>query len=224
MRILVVEDHPRLARSMADGLREEGYAVDLTFDGKEALRLAKASPYDCILLDIMLPGMDGWAVLQALRQAGRRTAVICLTARDSVQDRVHGLDLGADDYVVKPFDWKELLARVRSAIRRSHDQPSNIIEVGDLRIDLAAKSASRAGEPIDLTAREFNLLEFLARRRDAVVSREAAMSSLYDGCDEINSNVIDVYIGFLRRKIDRQHELKLIHTRRGLGYILTDTP
>jgi len=224
MRILVVEDHPRLARSMAEGLREDGYAVDLTFDGKEALQLARANPYDCILLDVMLPGMDGWAVLGALRQSGKKTAVICLTARDSVQDRVRGLDLGADDYVVKPFEWKELLARVRAAIRRSHDQPTNLIEIGDLRIDLASKSAMRGEKAIDLTAKEFVLLEFLARRRDSVVSREAAMGALYDGYDEVNSNVIDVYVGFLRRKIDRGHEVKLIHTRRGLGYTLTDRP
>ncbi len=222
MRILIAEDHARLARSMADGLRDEGYAVDLTFDGGDALQLARANPYDCVLLDIMLPGADGWTILQSLRQAGRRMAVICLTARDAVADRVRGLDLGADDYVVKPFEWQEFLARIRAAIRRVHDQTSTTLRAADLEIDLSAKSARRGGRRIDLTAREFALLEYLAHRKDRIVTRAEIIDHLYDDVDEINSNVVDVYIGFLRKKVDQDEAVKLIHTRRGLGYVLTE--
>ncbi len=224
MRILIAEDHTRLARSMADGLRDEGYAVDMSFDGNDALQLARVNPYDCVLLDIMLPGADGWTVLQSLRQAGRRMAVICLTARDAVADRVRGLDLGADDYVVKPFEWKEFLARIRAAIRRVHDQTATIIAVADLEINLANKTARRGGRRIELTAREFALLEFLAHRKDRIVTRTEIVDHLYDDVDEVNSNVVDVYIGFLRKKIDQDAAVKLIHTRRGLGYTLTEQP
>ena len=220
MRILVAEDHPSLARSLADGLREDGYAVDLTHDGDEALHLSQVNAYDGILLDVMLPGKDGWTILKTLRQRGAQTPVLCLTARDAVDDRVKGLDLGADDYLVKPFAWDELLARVRAMIRRGHGQKSSVMQVGDLEIDIARKAARRAGKNIDLSAREFALLEYLAVRKNEVVSRTDIWEHLYDQQDEATSNVVDVYIGYLRAKIDKDHDVKLIHTRRGLGYVL----
>jgi DNA-binding response OmpR family regulator len=220
MRILVAEDHPNLARSIASGLREEGYAVDLTFDGEDAMHLAKVNAYDAIVLDMMLPGKDGWTILPTLRRGGINTPVLCLTARDSIEDRVRGLDLGADDYLVKPFAWEELLARVRTVIRRGHETRSSVIMVGDLEIDLAAKSVRRGEQVIELSAREFALLEYLAHRCGSVVSRAEIWDHLYDEHDEMSSNVVDVYIGYLRNKIDKGFENKLIHTRRGQGYML----
>jgi DNA-binding response OmpR family regulator len=220
MRILIAEDHPSLARSLADGLREDGYAVDLTHDGDEALHLSQVNAYDGILLDVMLPGKDGWTILKTLRQRGAQTPVLCLTARDAIEDRVKGLDLGADDYLAKPFNWDELLARVRAMIRRGHGQKSSTMIVGDLEIDIARKSARRAGKVIELSAREFALLEYLAVRKNQVVSRTDIWEHLYDQQDEATSNVVDVYIGYLRAKIDKDHDVKLIHTRRGLGYLL----
>src|SRR5437660_11336686 len=162
MRILIAEDHPSLARSLADGLREEGYAVDLTHDGDEAMHLAQVNSYDGIVLDVMLPGKDGWTILKSLRQRGGATPVLCLTARDSVQDRVKGLDLGADDYLVKPFAWEELVARVRAMIRRGHGQKSAGLIVGGLGSDTLRKSAKRGGKAIQLSAREFALLAYLS--------------------------------------------------------------
>ncbi|MDB5290659.1 MAG: yedW [Phycisphaerales bacterium] len=220
MRVLVAEDHASLARSVANGLREEGFAVDLTFDGDEALRYAGANPYDCLILDIMLPGKTGWQILESVRNEGSKTPVLFLTARDAVEDRVRGLNLGADDYVVKPFAFEELLARVRAVIRRGHGRAAAPIIVGDLEIDTAAKSVRRAGNPISLSAREYTLLEYLALRCGEVVSRTEIWEHLYDQNDESVSNVVDVYIGYLRSKIDRDHETKLIHTRRGMGYVL----
>jgi DNA-binding response OmpR family regulator len=220
MRILVAEDHPSLGQSLADGLREEGYAVDLTADGIEAMHLSQVNPYDAIVLDVMLPGKDGFAILRALRQRGFKTPVLCLTARDAVEDRVHGLDYGADDYLVKPFAWDELLARVRAVVRRGHVKASAMLQVADLQVDTAAKVAYRAGRRIDLSAREFGLLEYLAHRSGQVVSRTDIWDHLYDQNDEATSNVVDVYIGYLRNKIDREFPVKLIHTRRGQGYLL----
>ena len=201
-------------------MREEGYAVDLTHDGAEAMHLAHATAYDGIVLDVMLPGKDGWQILKSLRQRGDKTPVLCLTARDGVEDRVKGLDLGADDYLVKPFAWAELSARVRAMIRRGHGQKSSTLRVGDLEIDTARKSARRGGKSIDLSAREFALLEYLAHRAGQVVSRTDIWEHLYDQHDESTSNVVDVYIGYLRNKIDREFPVKLIHTRRGMGYLL----
>jgi heavy metal response regulator len=224
MRLLVAEDHPSLARSIADGLREEGYAVDLTFDGEEALHLARTNPYDLLLLDIMLPSRDGWSVIQQMRRSCVRTPVLCLTARDSVQDRIRGLDLGADDYLVKPFAFEELVARVRAVIRRKHDVRSAVIHIADVEIDTARKSVQRSGKSIDLSAREFALLQYLAHRQGEVVSRSEIWDHLYDQHDEAASNVVDVYVGYLRAKIDKGFDTKLIHTRRGQGYVLTDHP
>lgn len=221
MRILVVEDHPTLARSVAGGLRDEGYAVDLTFDGDEGLHLAQKNPYDAIVLDMMLPKRDGWSILQTLRDAGTKTPVLCLTAQDAVEDRVRGLNLGADDYLTKPFAFEELVARVRALIRRGHDKPSSVLTVGDLEIDLARKCVRRSGKTIDLSAREFSLLQYLAHRKDQVVSRTDIWEHIYDQYDEVSSNVVDVYIGYLRNKIDRDFPNKVIHTRRGQGYMLS---
>ena len=224
MRILVAEDHPTLAESIARGLRDEGYAVDLTHDGEEAMHYALTNQYGCIVLDIMLPGRDGWSVLRALRQRGSATPVIFLTAKDAVDDRVRGLDMGADDYVVKPFNWAELLARVRAAIRRPHGHKAATLAVADLEIDTVAKTVKRAGRAVELTAREYALLEYLAHREGQVVSRTDIWEQLYGHDDPTSSNVVDVYIGYLRNKIDRDHPVKLIHTRRGLGYVLTVNP
>lgn len=220
MRLLIAEDHPSLARSLADGLREQGYAVDLTFDGEEARHLASVNPYDAVILDIMLPRLDGWQVLKAIRRDKPNLPVLCLTARDAVDDRVKGLDLGADDYLVKPFSWEEFVARVRSVIRRGHGQTSSVLTVGDLEIDLARKVVTRGGQPVHLSAREFTLLEYLAHRTGQVVTRTDIWEHLYDQHDETISNVVDVYIGYLRNKIDKGRDVKLIHTRRGQGYML----
>jgi DNA-binding response OmpR family regulator len=220
VRVLVAEDHQNLARSIVDGLRDEGYAVDLTADGSEAEYLIGAHQYDCIVLDIMLPNKEGWEILQAMRQKGNKTPVLCLTARDTIEDRVKGLNLGADDYLIKPFAWEELLARVRALMRRGSSGGSAQITVGDLVIDTAAKTAIRGGKTITLTAREFALLEYLVSRQGQVVSRTDIWEHLYDHNDESTSNVVDVYIGYLRSKIDQGFEQKLIHTRRGHGYMV----
>ena len=224
MRVLVAEDHAPLARSIANGLREEGFAVDLTGDGEEALQWSRLNPYDCIVLDIMLPSRDGWSVLQHMRRNGSSVPVLMLTARDAVEDRVKGLNLGADDYLVKPFAWDELLARVRALVRRGHNQKSTVITISDLEVDTASKVVRRGGRSINLSAREYALLEYLVHREGRVVSRGEIWDHIYDQADETTSNVVDVYIGYLRNKIDRDFPVKLIHTRRGLGYVLTEKP
>ena len=220
MRVLVAEDHQSLARSLADGLREEGFAVDLTFNGTEAYAMARANAYDLIVLDVMLPGMDGFAFLPELRRAKINSPVLCLTARDAVEDRVTGLDLGADDYLVKPFAWPELIARCRALVRRGHNQRNPEITVGDLVIDTVRKSVSRAGKAIKLSAREYALLTYLANRQGQIVTRADIWQHLYDSTDGVASNVVDVYIAYLRNKVDKDHVKKLIHTRHGQGYVL----
>ncbi len=222
VRVLVAEDHPSLVRSITHGLRSAGYAVDFAVDGGEAMSLASSNGYDGIVLDIMLPVMDGWSVLQALRRKEVATPVLCLTARDSIEDRVRGLELGADDYLVKPFAWEEFVARVRAMIRRGHAKPFKTIVIGDLQIDAGRKGVCRGGNAIELSAGEYALLEFLAYRRDEVVSRTEIWEHLYDQNAETTSNVVDVYIGYLRSKVDRDFEKKLIHTRRGQGYMLSE--
>ncbi len=187
--------------------------------GTESLHLARMNPYDGIVLDMMLPGIDGWSIIRALRQRGIASPVMCLTARDGLEDRVRGLDLGADDYLVKPFEWDEFLARLRALIRRGHGGASAMIQVEDLEIDTARKTARRNARDIPLTEREYTLLEYLARRQGQVVSRTEIWGHLWDQHDEATSNVVDVYVGYLRRKIDQGFETKLIHTRRGLGYM-----
>jgi DNA-binding response OmpR family regulator len=222
MRLLVAEDHAPLARSLANGLREEGFAVDLTGGGDEALKLALQNPYDCIVLDVMLPERDGWAVVRQLRDEGSKSPILMLTARDSVEDRVKGLNLGADDYLVKPFAWEELVARVQALVRRGVGQSQPTLRVADLEIDTAAKNVRRGGKQIMLSAKEYALLEYLARRQGQVVSRNEIWNHLYDQVDHAGSNVVDVYIGYLRNKIDRDHPVKLIQTRRGFGYLLQE--
>src|SRR5258705_10262118 len=220
MKLLVAEDHAKLARSIATGLREEGYSVDLTFDGNEAAHLLASNQYDCVILDIMLPGKEGWAVLDETRQRGNRAPVLCLTARDAPEDRVRGLDLGADDYLIKPFDWDEMLARIRALIRRVHGRPNKVLRVGDLELDTASKTVRRAGTTIPLSAREYDLLHYLVTRAGQVVSRADVTAHLYHSDQELPSNVVDVYIGYLRGKIDKNFPTPLIPTCRGQGYRL----
>ena len=222
MRLLVIEDYHPLARSMAQGLREVGYVVDVAEDGEAGLSLAKTVSYDAIVLDLMLPKLDGFAVLERLRQDQHPAGIVVLTARAEVSDRVKGLDLGADDYLVKPFAFEELLARIRTVIRRQYGRPTRSIAVGDLEIDTVARVVTRGRRPITLSAREYALLEYMAARRGQVVSRAEVWEHVYDFGSEPSSNVVDVYIGYLRKKIDQGHPRKLIHTRRGFGYVLEE--
>jgi len=220
MRVLVVEDFAPLRRSLCQGLRESGYAVDDASDGEEGLALAETAPYDAVVLDLMLPKLDGLTLLERLRRKGHSVGVVVLTARDGVDDRVRGLDLGADDYLVKPFALEELLARVRAVIRRRYRSAQATIRVDDLEIDLGARRVTRGGRPVPLSAREYSLLEYLATRRGQVVTRAEIWDHVYDFASEPSSNVVDVYIGYLRRKLDDGDRPPLIHTRRGLGYVL----
>jgi two-component system, OmpR family, response regulator len=215
MRILVVEDEADLLASLAKALREEGYAVDTAGDGDEGLYKAESWEYDAIVLDVMLPRLDGWTVLQKLRKT-RKTPVLMLTARDGTRERVRGLDTGADDYVVKPFDLAELLARLRALIRRAAGQPRNVIEIGEVRIDIAGRKVTRAGADIIVTAREYALLEFLALHRGEVVTRTALYEHLFDEDDSTLSNLLDVHVSNLRKKLGAE----LIATRRGHGYFI----
>ncbi|HEX3133348.1 MAG TPA: response regulator transcription factor [Planctomycetota bacterium] len=224
MRILLIEDYPLLRQSVVIGLTEVGYAVDVAADGDEGWWYLSSNPYDLVLLDLMLPGKSGLEVLRKLRARDGRTHVLIMTALDGVDDRVSGLDTGADDYLVKPFALPELLARVRSLLRRSYQTKSPLIQVADLELDTVAKRVRRGGTDIDLTSREYVLLEYLALRHGEVVTRTEIWEHLYDFASEGSSNVVDVYIGYLRRKIDRDDLPALIHTRRGLGYLLGIAP
>ncbi|HEX3728969.1 MAG TPA: response regulator transcription factor [Opitutaceae bacterium] len=217
MRVLIVEDSARLQRTLATALRKSGYAVDLSGDGEEGLWLAESHDYDVILLDVMLPKRDGLSVLAELRRKGRKTHVLLLTARDTVPDRVQGLQAGADDYLVKPFALDELLARVQALCRRAYGTKQPKLAVGDLEIDPLAKSAQRGGRALELTAREYQLLEYLVRRRSEVVSRSDIEEHIYDGQVDPMSNVVDSAVCGLRKKLGAG---PLIHTRRGLGYVL----
>jgi DNA-binding response OmpR family regulator len=220
MRVLLVEDYEPLLRSIGQGLREAGYAVDSAADGEEGLWYARSNDYDAIILDIMLPGVDGLTILGRLRKAGKEAPVLLLTARDTVEDRVRGLDLGADDYLVKPFSFDELLARVRALVRRRYHERDPVLRIEDLEIDTAKQTVRRGGDAIELTAREYALLEFLARRAGQVVSRTDIWEHLYEFTSSAESNVVDVYIGYLRKKIERPGSPRLIQTRRGRGYML----
>ncbi|MCP3064195.1 response regulator transcription factor [Myxococcus sp. K38C18041901] len=220
MRILVVEDFAPLSRAIVQGLREAGHAVDPAMDGEEGLACAQSCPYDVILLDVMLPKLDGLTLLQRLRKQRHPAAVLLLTARDTVADRVLGLDAGADDYLVKPFAFEEVLARVRAMARRRYGQRETQVLIDDLEVDLTARTVKRAGRAIPLSAREYAVLEYLCARRGHVVTRMEIWDHVYDFATEPSSNVVDVYIGYLRRKIDADHEHKLIQTRRGQGYVL----
>jgi len=219
MRILVIEDELKTAAYLKKGLEESGYAVDVANDGPQGLILALEEEYDVIVLDVMLPGMDGWTIVKTLR-AKRTTPVLFLTARDDVDDRVRGLELGADDYLVKPFAFVELLARVRTLARRGPPRESELIKVGDLEMDVNRRRVKRGGTRIDLTPREFSLLQLLARRQGEVLSRTQIASYVWDMNFDSDTNVVEVAIRRLRTKIDDDFPVKLIHTVRGVGYVL----
>ncbi len=222
MRLLVVEDYAPLRDSLLRGLQAEGYAVDAAADGEEGWWLVKDTPYDAVVLDRMLPGIDGLEILRRLRAAGLATPVLMLTARDAVEDRVAGLDAGADDYLVKPFAVAELLARLRRLVRRGHGAAEPVLELADLRLDPAARTATRAGRQLALSPREFQLLEYLLRRQGAVVSRQELWDHLYDFASDTSSNVLDVLVARLRRKLQQDGASDLIHTRRGQGYLAAE--
>lgn len=213
MRILVVEDEPRLLRNLSKALREESYAVDTAADGDEGLHKATAYEYDAIVLDVMLPRLDGWQLLERLRQQ-KHTPVLMLTARDTAADRVRGLDTGADDYIAKPFDLSELLARIRALIRRAAGKAKPVIEIGEVALDTRARSITRAGQPIAFTAREYAILEYLALHRGKVISRTELYDHLFDENDDTLSNLVDVHVFSIRKKLGQQ----IIATRRGQGY------
>jgi len=220
MRILIVEDNKTLAGALKQGLEEERFAVDLAYDGEEADYKARVNEYDVIVLDLMLPKVDGWTLLKRWRERGLATHVLVLTARGSTEEKVHGLNLGADDYLAKPFQFEELLARIRALVRRKHQVKNPIIRIYDLEIDTAARKVKRGGKVIHLTPREYALLEFLAFHCGRVVTRPMIWEHLYDEHDENTSNVVDVYIRYLRQKIDKGFEPPLILTRWGEGYML----
>jgi two-component system, OmpR family, copper resistance phosphate regulon response regulator CusR len=223
MKILVVEDEPKTGNYLKQGLTEASFVVDLMRDGKDGLHAATTEDYDLIVLDVMLPGLDGWTVLQELRHAGISTPVLFLTARDQVDDRVKGLELGADDYLVKPFAFSELLARVRTLLRRGKTKDPEVLRVADMELDLLRRRVTRSGRRIDLTAKEFALLELLLRRHDEVLPRSLIASQVWDMNFDSDTNVIEVAVRRLRAKIDDGFEPKLIQTVRGMGYVL-ETP
>jgi two-component system copper resistance phosphate regulon response regulator CusR len=223
MRVLLVEDDPRLGQTLAKGLREQAYAVDVAADGERALYLSALNAYDAVVLDVMLPERDGFEVCRVLRARGARVPVLMLTARDTVADRITGLDAGADDYLTKPFAFEELLARLRALLRRGAELLPSRITIGDLVVDTRAQVAHRAGRPIALTTKEYALLEYLARHAGEVMGRADICAHVWDDNHDPFSNTIEVYINRLRRKVDADGAPPLIHTRRGAGYILADT-
>jgi two-component system copper resistance phosphate regulon response regulator CusR len=226
MRLLVIEDEIKLAAYLHKGLSENGHVVDLAHDGIEGRRLALGGDYDLVLLDIMLPGVDGFGVLRSIRAEKRNLPVLMLTARDAVADRVQGLEQGADDYLVKPFAFSELLARVGALLRRGQNgagaAPATQLALADLEVDLIARRAARAGERLDLTAKEFNLLALLLRRRGQILSRTTLAEQVWDMNFDSDTNVVEVAVRRLRAKLDDPFPAKLLHTVRGMGYVLED--
>lgn len=222
MKILIIEDDTKTAGYLQKGLAEHDFVVDATTSGDDGLRLIEATRYDLIILDIMLPGRDGWSVLSALRQRGQDMPVLFLTARDSIQDRVKGLDLGADDYLIKPFAFSELLARIRTLLRRTPSRQPEILTLADLEVDLAAHKVTRDGQRLDLTPKEFLLLSLLVRRSGEVLSRTMIAEQVWDMNFNSDSNVVDVHMRRLRMKVDDPFDRKLIHTVRGVGYVLEE--
>jgi len=222
MRVLIVEDEKDLAAIVKMGLEEEGYIVDTAHDGEEGLYMALNYPLDAILLDIMLPVMDGLTLLSTIRKKGIKTPVLLLTARDALMDKIEGLDTGADDYLTKPFEFTELVARLRSLIRRGGEANEAVLRISDLEINTASHEVMRGGEAIKLSAREYALIEYLAYNAGKVVTRTQIVEHIYNENAEMDSNVVDVYINYLRKKIDKEPWSKLIQTIRGAGYILKE--
>lgn len=222
MRILIAEDEKTLNATLKKRLEEQSYSVDACLDGQEALDYLDSAEYDVVLLDIMMPKKSGLEVLRTLRKKGRQTPVLLLTAKDSIEDRVDGLDAGADDYLVKPFAFEELMARIRVMLRKKSGQSSNLLSVGDLTLDLGTHTVVRDGQPISLSSREFALLRYLVMNQGMILSRDQIEQHIWNYDYEGSSNMIDVYIRYLRKKIDDPFEKKLIHTVRGAGYVLRE--
>ena len=222
MRVLLIEDDVTIARLLKEGLEDESYAVDVVNDGSEGYRTAVADDYDVIILDIMLPGMNGYEVCRALRNDGNKTPILMLTARDTERDIVEGLDTGADDYLAKPFSFDVLLARIRALLRRPNEKLEEIIQVGDLKLDPSSKRVTRASQEISLTAKEYGVLEYLMRNKGKVLSKEQIISHVWDFDADVLPNNVELFIMFLRRKIDKPFKSKLIHTVSGFGYKLEE--
>ena len=222
MRVLVAEDEQDLNNIVSAKLAESGHSVDSCLDGKEAMLYLSAAEYDVVILDIMMPGADGFKVLEKIRKEGRKTPVLFLTARDSIQDRVRGLDAGANDYLVKPFSLEELMARVRVLTRSSHGSAHNVLSAGDLTLDIGTREVMRGGRRMELSAKEFQLLEYLLHNKGIVLSREKIENHIWNFDYEGGTNVVDVYISYLRKKIDVPGVQKLIRTVRGVGYVIRD--
>ena len=224
MRILIAEDEKDLNNILTMKLTDAGYSVDSCLDGREAILYLQSTDYDLAVLDIMMPGADGFEVLASLRRSGKKTPVLFLTARDSIQDRVRGLDAGANDYLVKPFSLEELMARVRVLTRTSHGLAQNLLTAGDLSMDIGSREVLRGGKRIELSAKEYQLLEYLLHNKGIALTREKIENHIWNFDYEGGTNVVDVYISYLRRKIDAGQEQKLIRTVRGVGYMLKDMP
>ncbi len=222
MRILIVEDEVKTAAFIRKGLRESGYTADVATNGHEGLEFALSREYDAIILDVMLPGIDGWEVIRKIRNQKKDTPVIFLTARDAVQDRIKGLELGADDYLVKPFAFSELLIRIRTILRRGPARSQEVITIGDLELDLLGHRVTRGGKRLDLTPKEFSLISLLARRSGEVLTRTRIAERIWDMDFDSDTNVVDVHMRRLRAKVDDPFEKKLIHTVRGVGYVLEE--
>lgn len=222
MRVLLIEDDVTIARLLKEGLEDESYAVDVANDGSEGYRTAVADDYDVIILDIMLPGMNGYEVCRSLRNDGNKTPILMLTARDTERDIVEGLDTGADDYLAKPFSFDVLLARIRALLRRPNEKLEEILQVGDLKLDPSSKKVTRASQEINLTAKEYGVLEYLMRNKGKVLSKEQIISHVWDFDADVLPNNVELFIMFLRRKIDKPFKSKLIHTVSGFGYKLEE--
>jgi DNA-binding response OmpR family regulator len=223
MHVLIVEDEKKMAELLKKGLEEENHSVSLAHDGRDALEMAQALEYDAIVLDLMLPGIDGFEVARRLRKSGDKTPILVLTARDTVPDVVKGLDIGADDYMTKPFSFEEFLARLRAISRRASAPRATLLQVGDLVLNPASHEVKRGGEEISLSRTEFRLLEFLMRRAGRVVPRNTIVNAVWDTNEDVEENTLDAFISLLRNKVDRDRKVKLIQTVRGTGYSIRDT-